>query len=602
MKRVFHLSFLVLFLFVGILTQAQAPEGFNYQAVARDNAGKLLTNESLTVKAIILSGASASNKVYEETHVVTTNAYGLFQLVVGQGSSSNTFGSIAWSTSPHHLKVDIDKGSGFVTMGIVQLQSVPYALHSKTAESAKTITNLDLSTADLNDVNSTGAATGNVLKWNGSSWVPGTDDNSSTSYTAGSGIDITGATISAKTGDALWNANKLSGRDLGGISPNTNQVLKWDGSKWNPGDDNGKTYFAGKGIIVSNDSIIALNNSAIWNADRLRNIGIASGSPTKNQVLQYDGSEWNFATISGGSGSSKSYWDSTANGIYYNNGGNVGINVDNPLSRLHVQDSLTSTATGIFYMVDNYLYGGPSAGARYTGQRSVVFGQGGGSNIGGMNVAGGDVASSGEAIGTYSLAAGDGAYNTGCFSFTGEDATSQSIAFFGDARATSTFNLGLYANADMSNSGSNYGIFAVADSGSTNYAGYFVGDVNYTGTLTNVSDARMKYDVNNLDNATSLIKQLQPRTYFYKQEGDAAYLKLSKGLQYGFIAQELEEVLPELVRNQVQMKGAKLEGSVDYKAVNYTALIPVLTQALKEQQEVIESLEKRISELENNKK
>jgi Chaperone of endosialidase len=533
MRNKIHHCLVLLLTFSGLSLSAQSPEGFNYQAVARDNAGKLMINKSITVKTIVLSGPSASKKVYEEIHALTTNAYGHFQLIVGQGSTSGDFSAIDWASEPHHLKVEIDQGSGFAFMGTVHLQSVPYALHSKTADS---VTNLNLSTDDINDINSAGATSGNVLKWNGSEWVPGIDDNSTTAYTGEVGIDVSDSVISAKNTDALWNASQIQGVD------------------------------------------------------------IKSGSPTKDQVMQFDGADWTYATLSGSGSGSASQWDTTGNGIYYNKGGNVGINTDNPFSRLHVQDSLTSTANGNFIMVDNYMYGGRGAGARYTAQRSVVFGQGGGSNIGSMNVSAGSISSTGEAIATYSEA--DGAYNTGVFSNVGEDASTQAIAFLGLGRGQSTFNLGLYSVADRSNSGTNYGVFAVADSGSTNYAGYFIGNVTYTGTLASASDARLKQNINSLSNATSIIKELQPKTYFYKQEGEASYLKLSKGLQYGFLAQELEKVLPELVSDQVQMKGLKQEGSIKYKAVNYTALIPVLTQALKEQQDVIESLEKRITELE----
>ena len=179
-------------------------------------------------------------------------------------------------------------------------------------------------------------------------------------------------------------------------------------------------------------------------------------------------------------------------------------------------------------------------------------------------------------------------------------ASGQNIALTGVGRGTATFNIGVFANANQSNSNTNYGVYSIGDSASTNYAGYFIGDVNYTGTLTNVSDRKLKYNVNSLSDATSIVNQLDPKTYFYKQEGEAGELNLSEGLQYGFIAQELEEVLPSLVKDQVHMKGLKSTESIEYKAVNYMALIPVLTQAIKEQNERITLLEQRLLELEAN--
>ena len=80
--------------------------------------------------------------------------------------------------------------------------------------------------------------------------------------------------------------------------------------------------------------------------------------------------------------------------------------------------------------------------------------------------------------------------------------------------------------------------------------------------------------------------------------------------EYGFIAQEVDKILPEIVRE----KGLNTNGGVELKAneipndkietfsvMDYTRIIPILTQALKEQQAIIEALEKRIEALENNK-
>lgn len=606
-----HLFLFLLFLSTTSLW-AQAPEGFSYQAVARDNGGDLLTNKSINVKATILSGASASNAVYTETHSVTTNAYGLFSIVIGQGSSSNNFGTIAWDANLHHLKVELDNGAGYVAMGTVQLQSVPYSLHSKTADKAaiaESVTNLTISTADVSDINSTGATNGQVLKWNGTSWVPGTDIDTdlNTTYDAGNGISLTGTTFSANNANAMWNANKLQGKDVDATSPAINQILQWDGSKWSLADlttsGGGTTYFAGNGLTLSNDSFIAQSSSAIWNANKILNVPVGGLAPTINQVLQYNGSQLQFATLPTGSGGSTgtSRWDSVgADDIKYT-GGNVGINVD-PLTPFHVEDSFTSTAGGTFIMAEKFLHGSTSTGARYISDRAVIIGHGGFSNVARLSGIGGTAdVTSGENIGTWSDVAASAATNFGSLnSATG--ASVQNLASSNLARGTATFNVAVFANANQTNGNSNYGIFARGDSAATNYAGYFDGNVNYTGTLTNVSDRKLKYNVNSLSDATSIVNRLAPKTYFYKQDGEAGALNLSEGLQYGFIAQELELVLPELVIDQVHMKDVKSKESIEYKAVNYMALIPVLTQAIKEQNERIALLEQRIIELEANDK
>jgi len=110
-------------------TLAQSPQGFNYQAVARDGNGDLIASKSLQVRVTIYSGSSGSSMEYQETHGVATNANGLFSFVVGEGSPTNgQFDQMAWGDKAHHLQIEVDAGSGYVVMGKVKLQSVPYAL------------------------------------------------------------------------------------------------------------------------------------------------------------------------------------------------------------------------------------------------------------------------------------------------------------------------------------------------------------------------------------------------------------------------------------------------------------------------------------------
>ncbi len=112
---------------------AQAPEGINYQAVARDLTGAEMPNTPVAVQVQILN--SALTVIYQEDHSATTNAFGLFNIVVGQGSNpTSSFSAINWAASPFYLKIFVDaNGSGLVDMGYTQLWSVPYALYAKEA-------------------------------------------------------------------------------------------------------------------------------------------------------------------------------------------------------------------------------------------------------------------------------------------------------------------------------------------------------------------------------------------------------------------------------------------------------------------------------------
>lgn len=113
------------------------PEGINYQAVARDTTGKPLSSSSnLVVKFTIWPDNSGTGtSIFTEIHSpVNTNRYGLFSLVIGSVNTSD-FQNIIWVLDDKFLQVEIATvgGSSYTSMGLTQLMSVPYALHSKTS-------------------------------------------------------------------------------------------------------------------------------------------------------------------------------------------------------------------------------------------------------------------------------------------------------------------------------------------------------------------------------------------------------------------------------------------------------------------------------------
>ena len=85
----------------------------------------------------------------------------------------------------------------------------------------------------------------------------------------------------------------------------------------------------------------------------------------------------------------------------------------------------------------------------------------------------------------------------------------------------------------------------------------------------------------------------------FKNTQEYKFLGLSDEEQIGFLAQELEQEFPQVVNATIQTD-ADGEEVVDHelKSVNYEALIPVLTKAIQEQQEMIKALEARIEILE----
>jgi hypothetical protein len=150
-----------------------------------------------------------------------------------------------------------------------------------------------------------------------------------------------------------------------------------------------------------------------------------------------------------------------------------------------------------------------------------------------------------------------------------------------------------------------YGIFATAFNATTNWAGYFSGNVFSTGTYQG-SDRKLKSNIQPVQNSIQMIKALKPSTYIYKTS-EFGEMQLPEGQQYGLVADEVKQMFPSLVKQAVQpayyenddhKSGRLLSEEVTFEAVNYTGLIPVLIAAMQEQQAMIEAQKKSIEELE----
>ncbi len=125
-KRIFLSG--LLFFFFSCLIWTQVPRKFLYQAVLRDDGGRIMANTSLEVRLSILQGSSSGEAVWSETAEVTTNAQGLFSLTAGNEIPLE----VDWSRDNLFLQVEIDlhDGQGYRVMGTTGMVSVPYALYA----------------------------------------------------------------------------------------------------------------------------------------------------------------------------------------------------------------------------------------------------------------------------------------------------------------------------------------------------------------------------------------------------------------------------------------------------------------------------------------
>lgn len=133
MKLLLHIGIVAL-VFLSSQLHAQAPQGINYQGVARGLDGQPIANKYISIRISVLNESSSGPVEYEEVHEVKTNSFGLFTLVIGQGSQGTTdFSFIGWTTGPKWLQIEMDEngGSSFKLMGSQQLMSVPYALYAE---------------------------------------------------------------------------------------------------------------------------------------------------------------------------------------------------------------------------------------------------------------------------------------------------------------------------------------------------------------------------------------------------------------------------------------------------------------------------------------
>ncbi len=224
--------------------------------------------------------------------------------------------------------------------------------------------------------------------------------------------------------------------------------------------------------------------------------------------------------------------------------------------------------------------------------------------------------------------------NIGVYGYAETDPTSTAPAAIGvkglaknqvnPANGTPAFAYGVWGEASDNATSVNYGGYFLAANGTgSNYAvygdalgiggapgpgvpagptfaGFFNGDVYITNTY-GPSDQKLKQNIQSLDGAVDLLMQLKPKTYSYRR-AEFPSMALPSGKQYGLLAQEVESILPELVKeNRLPAKhspdGQLLEPAIDFKSLDYEELIPILVKAIQEQQAQIDRQDEQLRRL-----
>lgn len=194
-------------------------------------------------------------------------------------------------------------------------------------------------------------------------------------------------------------------------------------------------------------------------------------------------------------------------------------------------------------------------------------------------------------LGTYGSGGTYGVYgysgtNVGVYGYTGGGGTDESGVY----GYCASYGYGLRGY-------SYYGSGVYAQGGA--WGGYFVGSVYSSGTYQG-SDESLKQNIRDFGSAMDIINKLHPKQYEYKQDGNYKLMNFPTGTRYGLIANDVEKVLPGLVKDAtfdpnmakpqkpVTKDGEKAEAQtakadvMNFKALNYTELIPIMIKAIQE--------------------
>lgn len=290
----------------------------------------------------------------------------------------------------------------------------------------------------------------------------------------------------------------------------------------------------------------ALQSSAVYVTDG-GNVGI--GTATPSYPLHVIGSEISLAgsnTIAASTG-----------GSYVAIGGGINIS-GGGTSAWHTKIGIGYNAdvtTSAFGMALGYTVSTSQSYSNVLGINSSITGSGSGSHV--IGNASTCSASNGYSFGSDNVVTASGAMAIGR-QVTNDVSNSVEIG----ASSTGT---GIVVN-----SSNNVGIGTTSPTYKLHVVGRFKSD-----GITETSDARFKNNIQPIDDALNKVLAMRGVTYEWNKEG------MESGTQIGLIAQEVEKVLPEVVDTDQE----------GYKSLQYSVMVALLIEAMKDQQQTIEDLQ-----------
>ncbi len=272
--------------------------------------------------------------------------------------------------------------------------------------------------------------------------------------------------------------------------------------------------------------------------------------------------------------------NSGQNGVFVKNEGPTGINVLNGGDMgITVQNQGSS---GVLIENDGKI--GLEISTVNTPQfdsRSIIVSTGSGqnSNVGANFRTGNATFNTG-----ISLKTTDGKFDYGVQSIV-SNSGSEAVGLQGITGGSSSFEAGIYGQTPQNNG--------------NQFAGFFDGEVFSTVNFT-VSDTKLKENMKVETNVLDRLSKLNSYTYDFKNVRE---LNLPRGIQHGFLAQEVAAVFPELTRDikkPVFDKDGKSTSNFEFKSVNYNGIVSVLTTAVNELNTEMKVLKEELAELKSS--
>jgi len=137
-------------LLFSLVVNGQVPQAINFQAVAKLSNGTLVKDQAVAVLVNLTQENLTPQLRYSEVHHVSTNSAGHFVLQIGTGTAiEGSFDQIQWELANVilDLEMDVNGGSNYTNLGATQLLTVPYSYHSESSKSLVSSDNIEINAA-----------------------------------------------------------------------------------------------------------------------------------------------------------------------------------------------------------------------------------------------------------------------------------------------------------------------------------------------------------------------------------------------------------------------------------------------------------------------